>query len=308
MTKASSGVASKGEERVHKYVARDLSFRIAVVNATDVVRHMQEIQSTYPVATMAVGRSMVAAILMASQLKQHHQVSLYFRGDGPLEMFFAEANFEGEVRGFTAHPHLEIHPRLGVVNLNLAIGNGLLTVVRTLPNQKHSQRGSVEIQSGEVGDDVAYYLLQSQQIRSAVSLGVKVNAFGQVESAGGIILELMPGAQSGLIESLEKRFQAVKSLSEELAHGAKADDILKLYLNGFDLQELEHPHILAYKCRCSKERLANALTLLGHLEVEKMIDEKEPAEATCEFCGRQYRLSISELQDLLDKLRSGQSH
>jgi molecular chaperone Hsp33 len=296
------------KSRVHKYVAQDLSFRAAVANATLVVREMQGIQATYPVATMAVGRSMVAAALMAAQLKSGHQVSLYFRGDGPMEMFFAEAEFEGGVRGYCPHPQLQIHPKLGAVNLGLGIGNGLLTVVRTLPNQKHPQRGTVEIQTGEVGDDVAYYLFQSHQTRSVVSLGVKINAFGYVEAAGGIIIELMPGAPEGLIATLEKNFSAAPSLSETLAEGAGVEAIRDLYLKGFPTQELEHPYNLDYKCRCSKERLANALTLLGHLEVEKMIEEKLPADAKCEFCGRQYRLEIDELEELLAKLRAGQLH
>ena len=93
--------------KIHKYLAQDMSFRAAAVVATEVVREMQSIQNTFPLATMAVGRSMVAASLMASQLKDGQQISLYFRGDGPLEMFFAEANHEGQVRGYTSNPQLE---------------------------------------------------------------------------------------------------------------------------------------------------------------------------------------------------------
>jgi molecular chaperone Hsp33 len=293
--------------RVHRYVAQDLSFRAAVVNATEVVREMQALQATYPLATMAVGRSMIAAALMASQFKGGQQISLYFRGDGPLEMFFAEANFDGDVRGYTPHPHMEIHPKLGVLNIGVAIGKGILTVVRTIPNQQ-SQRGSVEIQTGEVGDDIAYYLFQSHQTRSIVSLGVKVNAFGYVESAGGIIVEVMPGAPEELIKTFEANLAGLGSLSENLAEGATVENIRDMYLKGFVLQELAHPHLLEYKCRCSKERLAGALTLLGPLEVEKMIEENEPAQAKCEFCGRQYRVEIDELGELLDKLRAGSVH
>ncbi|MGE0764511.1 MAG: Hsp33 family molecular chaperone HslO [Bdellovibrionales bacterium] len=295
-------------EKIKRYVSHDMLFRAAIVNATHVVREMQTIQSTYPVATMAVGRSMVAASLMASQLKPQNMISLYFRGDGPLEMFFAEASYEGEVRGYTSHPQLEVHKKLGSVNIGLAIGKGLLTVVRTTPNQKNAHRGSVEIQTGEVGDDLAFYLMQSLQTRSIVSLGVKVNAFGLVESAGGILIELMPGAPEELVKSLESNFAGRVSLSESLADGATTRDICDMYLKGFNLVDLEHPYSLEYKCRCSKERLANALMLLGHFEVEKMIEEQEPARAKCEFCGRQYTLEIKELEELLDKLRAGISH
>lgn len=294
--------------RVHRYVPEDLSFRVAIVNATAVVHEMQTLQNTYPISTLAVGRAMVAAVLMAAQLKPQHQVSLYFRGDGPLEMFFAEATFEGEVRGYSPHPHLEIHKKLGATNLGIAIGSGLLTVVRTLPYLAQAQRSQVEIQSGEVGDDIAYYLAQSVQTPSLVSLGVKVNAYGLVESAGGIIVELMPGAAPELVTKLERNFAERKSLSTALASGGSVADILKMYLRDFKMVELDHPYELSYRCRCSKERLANALTLLGHLEVERLIEENEPAEAKCEFCGRNYILEIRELQELLDRLRAGASH
>lgn len=295
-------------ERVHRYVPKDLSFRAAVVDATGIVREMQTLQNTFPISTLAVGRSMVAACLMSAQLKPGNQVSLYFRGDGPLEMFFAEASFEGEVRGYSPHPHLEIHKNLGATNLGIAIGNGLLTVVRTSPHLTQAQRSQVEIQSGEVGDDVAYYLAQSVQTPALVSLGVKVNTFGLVESAGGIIVEMMPEAPAAVVAKLEKNFAERKSLSSVLAEGGSVADIVQMYLRDFQLVELDHPHDLAYRCRCSKERLANALTLLGHLEVERLIEERQPAEAKCEFCGRNYILEIHELRDLLDRLRAGASH
>ncbi len=296
-------------KKIKRFVASDLTFRAAVADATQVVREMQSIQNTYPLATMAVGRSMVAASLMAAQLKPGDLISLYFRGDGPLEMFFAEASHEGEVRGYTPNPRMEMPKKLGL-SVGLALGRGLLTVVRTTPNQKQAHRASVEIQSGEVGDDVAYYLLQSLQTRSIVSLGVKVNPFGFVQSAGGILIELMPNSPEDLIDSLESNFKSAgrNSLSESLADGATAQDICDAYLKGFNLVDLEHPFPLEYKCRCSNERLANALILLGHLELVKMINDREPARAKCEFCGREYTVGVAELEDLLAKLRAGASH
>lgn len=295
-------------QRIHKFVPKDLTFRVAVVNATEVVREMQAIQATYPVSTMAVGRAMVASALMAAQLKEGHMVSLYFRGDGPLEMFFAEASFEGDVRGYSPHPQLEIHPKLGATNVGLAIGQGTLTVVRTLPAMGQPARGTVEIQTGEVGEDVAFYLLQSHQIPSVVALGLKLNTFGYVESAGGIIIELMPGAPEDLIKTLEGNVKQAKSLSESLADGATPQEICDMYVKGIPMIELDHPHALHYRCKCSKERLANALMLLGHLEVEGMIEENQPAEAKCEFCGRKHVLLIKELEEILAKLRAGQMH
>ena len=132
---------------------------------------------------------------MASHLKSNQLVSLYFRGDGPLEMFFAEADHEGHVRGYTPHPQLALPWEQGQLNVGTAIGKGLLTVVHSHPQQKAPQRGTVEIQTGEVAEDVAYYLFQSHQVKSLVSLGVMVNSYGMVQGAAGIIIELLARLQ-----------------------------------------------------------------------------------------------------------------
>ena len=207
------------QDKIHKYISKELSFRAAVAVGTDVVREMQSIQNTYPIATMAIGRSMMAAALMASHLKSHQLVSLYFRGDGPLEMFFAEADHEGHVRGYTPQPQLALPWGQGQLNVGTAIGKGLLTVVHSHPQQKAPQRGTVAIQTGEVAEDVAYYLFQSHQVKSLVSLGVMVNPYGMVQGAAGIIIELLPGYKDSVIQKLEKNFSDAGSLSEMVSGG-----------------------------------------------------------------------------------------
>lgn len=291
-------------QRIHKFLSKDMTFRAAVVVATDVVREMQSIQNTYPVATMAVGRSMIAASLMASQLKSDQQVSLYFRGDGPLEMFFAEATHEGQVRGYTPQPQLELPLNEGEVSVGEAIGSGILSVVHSHPQQKSPQRGTVALQTGEVGEDVAYYLLQSQQVRSIVALGVKVNSYGLVQGAGGVMIELMPGCPEATVAQLEKNFSEAGSLSEVIAEGKEAAELLSPYVKDLEMMELDHPYDLVYQCRCSRERLARALVLLGEDDVKEMIAKKEPAKARCEFCGRAYEIDVSELSELLKKMQS----
>ena len=293
------------KQRIHKYLSKDMSFRVAATVATDVVREMQGIQNTFPLATMAVGRSMVAASLMASQLKDGQQVSLYFRGDGPLEMFFAEATHEGQVRGYTPNPQLEVTPEeSGELSLSAAIGKGILTVVHSQPQQKAPQRGTVALQSGEVGEDVAFYLIQSQQVRSIVAVGVKVNSYGLVQGAGGVLIELMPGCPEEVIQTLEDNFLKVGSLSERVMEGSSPDDLIAPYLAGLEVRELSHPYELSYQCRCTRERLARALILLGESEVQEMIQKKESAKARCEFCGRPYEIEVAELSKLLEKMKS----
>lgn len=297
-------------DKIQKLLSKELSFRAAVVVGSDVVREMQSIQNTYPLATMAVGRTMIAAALMASHLKDEQLVSLYFKGDGPLEMVFAEADHQGHVRGYTPQPQVQggdMGAELGLA-VGAAVGSGLLTVVHSHPQQKAPQRGTVAIQTGEIAEDVAFYLFQSQQVKSLLSIGVKVNSYGMVQSAAGILIELLPGHAEATVATLEKNFKEAGSISELVAAGGGVPEIIAKYLKDLPVHDLEHPFALTYQCRCSKERLGNALALLGHLEVESMIQDNQAAEARCEFCGRKYTIEIEELKMLLEKLRSGPSH
>ncbi len=286
---------------ISKYIDNTSGLRATVINATEAVRKMQTIQHSYPIATMMVGRSMVAAALMAAQLKDEELVSLYFHGNGPIETVFAEASFEGAVRGYTPHPQLELELREGRLDLTTAIGRGTLTVVRTHPQATQPYRGTVEIQTGEVGDDVAFYLQQSQQVRTVVAVGVKVNAYGHVQSAGGIIIELLPEANAMVEIIIANRVSEASSLSEALDAGANNDDIMKMYLEGFKIEELEHPHTLNYSCSCNSDRLIRSLEFLPLTDLDDILEKKEPIEAKCEFCGRQYKLPSTAAQQVRDK-------
>jgi molecular chaperone Hsp33 len=289
------------KKEISKFIDDNKSIRVSVVNATDVVKEMQKIQQCYPVAAVMVGRSMVAAALLASQLKENEVVSLYFRGDGPIEMVFAEADFEGGVRGYTPHPKLLLKPPHDILDLGAAIGKGTLNVVHSNTNSNHPYRGTVELQTGEIGDDVAYYLHQSQQIRSVVSLGVKINTYGQVISAGGIIIELLPNADALIETILAERVKEAGSISETIESGASNLDLLDMYLRDFKLKQLDHPYYISYSCRCTAERLRKALELLPLEDLDDIIAKDKSINAKCEFCGRIYDLPISDAQKIRDK-------
>ncbi len=216
-------------------------------------------------------------------------------------MVFAEANYEGEVRGYTANPQLNLALKDNRLDLTGAIGKGTLTVVRTHGKSRAPYRGSVEIQTGEVGDDVAYYLQQSQQIRSIVSLGVKVNSFGQVQSAGGVLVELLPGADRLVETIIASRVNEAASLSETIEQGASNRELLELYLAGFQMQELEHPYVLSYACKCTEERFKRSLELLPLADLDDIIQKQESIKAKCEFCGREYELPPVEAQKIRDE-------
>jgi molecular chaperone Hsp33 len=294
---------SSSSTRVHRFVTNDFTVRAAAVDATAVVREMQALQSAKALPSLAVGRAMVGALLMAAQQKQGHQVGVYIRCQGPLRAIYAEAHFEGQVRGYTPMTHYEPNDYKGGFNLKEAIGEGSLTVARHQPFQKAPHQGTVNLVSGEIGDDIAHYLIQSHQIRSLVSLGVYLDAYGQVRAAGGVILEVMPGVEESLVDKIQKNADSHKvPVSQMLFDGAKAIDLVKPYLDGIGFMELDHNFPVTYSCPCTKDRVVRALETLGLSELEDMIQKKEKADVTCQVCGRPYIVEVAELAELKNKL------
>lgn len=290
--------SEKAPQRIKKFVTKDLTVRAAAIDATAVVEEMRAIQNSYPVPTVAVGRSMVAALLMASHLKNHQELSVYIQGSGPLSSVFAQASFEGKVRGVSSHPQLEVPIEGGKIQIAKSIGIGLLTVTHHLPHSVVPHRGTVELATSEVGDDIAYYLQQSHQIASVVSLGVHLNTFGHVEAAGGVLIELMPGHEEETAAKIEARVKQAKSVSARLLEGATAADLVRDLLADFELIELDHEHDVLYQCRCSHERVKRSVSLLGLKELDEMIELKEETEVSCEFCGRKWMLTVDDLRQV----------
>lgn len=288
-----------GKERVHRFVSKDLTVRIAAVNATEVVRHMQDLQNTYPLATVGVGRGMVGALLLASHLKDGQQVGLLFRGNGPLSSIYAEASYEGHVRGYTPNPQYQPENYDDGLSLRKALGIGLLTVARHQPFQKQPFQGTVEMVSSEIGDDIAHYLHQSHQIRSLVSLGVYLDKNGKVQSAGGVLIEVMPGVEESMVEKIIANYEAKKpNISKMLNEGASCVDLVGPFLEGIPFEEVPHDYNIEYSCPCTKARVMRALEAMGEAELQDMIDKKEQVHVTCQVCGKPYEVSVDEVQEL----------
>lgn len=297
------------KERVHRFVSKDLTVRIAAVNATEVVKHMQGLQNTYPLATVAVGRSMVGALLMAAQLKDDQMVGLLFRGSGPLGSVYAEASYNGHVRGYTANPQYQPANYDNGLSLKDAIGIGLLSVARHLPFQKQPFQGTVEIISGEIGQDIAHYLHQSHQIRSLVSLGVYLDTYGKVRAAGGVLIEVMPGVEDAVVEKIQQNYEQKKpNISQMLMDGATAEDLVKPFLDGIPFEELEHDHPVEYYCPCTKDRVVRALEIMPLADLEDMIAKEEVVHVTCQVCGRPYDVSIPEVKEIKDRVYKESLH
>jgi molecular chaperone Hsp33 len=282
---------------------------MAAVDATAVVQEMQALQNSFPLAAMGVGRAMVGALLMASSLKEGQEVGLLFKGNGPLRSLFAEANFEGQVRGYCPNPQYQPPYDDDALNLGKAMGFGTLSVARHQPFQRQPHNGTVSMVTGEVGDDIAHYLHQSHQIRSLVSLGVYLDAYGKVKSAGGVLIEVMPGVEEELVEKIQDNaLNFNKSISKMILEGAKPTDLISPYMKGIPYTQIPHEFEIKYHCPCTVNRVKIALGTLGEEELQSMINDNETSKVTCQICGRTYEVSIEELKELKETIRKGSMH
>lgn len=294
---------------VQRFVSNDFTIRIAAVNSTNVVQEMQAIQNSMPLATLGIGRAMNGALLMAANLKEGQRVGLFFKGNGPLGSVFAEASYEGQVRGYCPCGDYQAPQTEDILNLGKALGNGTLSVARHQPYQRQPYHGTVAMVSGEIGDDIAYYLNQSQQIRSVVSLGVYLDHFGKAQAAGGILIEVMPGVEEEVVKKLEANTQsAKKNVSQKIFEGATLQDIISPYMTGIPFTQIEHNFATQYFCPCTADRVSGALSILGEAELQDMINENKETEIVCQICGRTYQVSVDDLHKIKESIRKNSLH
>lgn len=295
--------------KIFRYCSNDFTVRAAAVDATQVVQEMQMLQNTLPIATVGVGKAMVGALLMASQLKEKQQVGLLFRGNGSIKSIYAEADFEGHVRAFTPHPQYEPASYAQGLSVAEALGTGTLSVARHQPFQKQPFHGTVSLVSGEIGDDIAHYLHQSHQIRSVVSLGIFIDEYGKCVKAGGVIIEVMPGVDEKIVQAIEANAQIMQpSVSKILMEGGRPFDLVEPFMLGIPMTELDHPHTAKYFCPCNKDRVMGALEILGVAELQDIIDQKKEQEVVCQMCGKPYLITIDEVIEIRDQLHKNSLH
>lgn len=291
-----------GADILEKFFTKDLSVRAAAARTTELVREMQQVQKAGPAAAIALGRAVSGALLMASHLREGQRVSLEFRGNGPLGGLFAEASFEGEARGYVTQPNAGNDPdRTGRLNVGTAVGQGVLAVTRSQPWEKSPHTGIVPLATGEIGDDIAAYYFQSHQVPTVVALSVSLSPSGVVTAAGGLIVEVMPGAPSTLLDTLQKAATAAGSLSTRLQSTASLTDIVKAYVPGASVA-LVHPHPPRFVCRCTRDRVERSLRLMGIQTLDDMLTQGQGTTLTCQFCGRAYAVSAEDLLRLREEL------
>ncbi len=282
----------------------DDGFAIVAGITTQLVREAQLRHSLTPTASAAVGRLMTGAALLGSALKGRERISLQISGDGPLRSVVADAWFEGDtnlaLRGYAKVPHVEIPlNERGKFDVAGAFGKGSLQVTKSYEiGQPYI--GIVPLLTGEVAEDIASYLANSQQIPSVVALGVLANPDG-ILASGGIIGQVLPGADEKAIEALERRALAMPSITSLISDGADAHGLLRALAG--DIQLRHHRTIdVHFGCRCTKDKVEVALLGLGKDELLKMAGKRPHTEATCEFCKKIYLLSSDEIAGLVTRL------
>ena len=288
------------QTKIIKCYTEDLAVRASSVISTELVRDICAIHDTYPLASVALGRLLTGTALMASQLNDGQSVSVRLDGNGPLGQLYADATFEGGVRAYCQNPQAGL-PLTddGHLNIRQAVGQGIVAVTRNLPHQRQPQLGIVPISTGEIAEDLAHYLQQSHQIPSIVSLAVSLDKEGNVTAAGGVLIELIPGAPESVISALEEKLKKATPLSQKILAGESALDILKSYLHDSPIKHMEHDHPLVYSCRCSMERVERTLSMMGKATLAEIVLKGEPTEVKCEFCGKRYTVPVANVRNLI---------
>ncbi|MEK4023097.1 Hsp33 family molecular chaperone HslO [Sporosarcina sp. FSL W7-1283] len=289
-----------------KALAFDGVIRAYAVRSTDTVGEVQRRHQMWPTATAALGRTISAAVMMGAMLKGDNKLTVKIQGDGPLGPIVVDANAKGEVRGYATHPqtHVPLNEK-GKLDVRGVVGTeGTLSVVKDL-GMKDYFTGQVPIISGEIAEDFTQYLVVSEQVPSAVALGVLVNPDNTVKAAGGFIIQVMPGASDETISLLEEKISNMTPISSLIDQGLTPEGILAEVLGQENVEFLDKMDV-KFDCECSKERFGEAIRGLGRDEVQAMIDEDHGAEAQCHFCLETYQYSEQELKGYIDEIQSNE--
>ena len=266
---------------------------------TEMVETAREHHNTSPVATAALGRLLTAGAMMGSMMKGEKDVlTLQIKAGGPLQGITVTADSQGNVKGYVGNPDVCIPANSkGKLDVAGAVGPGFLTVIKDM-GLKEPYSGQVMLQTCEIAEDLTYYFATSEQVPSAVGLGVLMNKNNTVRQAGGFIVQLMPFAEEDVISRLEQNVQKINSVTNLLEEGHTPESLLEKVLEGFDVQ-INEKMDTRFCCNCSKERVAKALISIGRKELNEMIQEGKPIEMNCHFCNTNYNFTVEELKEIL---------
>ncbi len=288
------------EDKIIRVLAKDAPIKASIINAPNMVERARQIHKTLPVATAALGRTLMACSMMGNQIKgKRGSVTLQIKGDGPLGAIVTVSDNQGNVRGYVHNPEVDLPlNEAGKLDVGGAVGEfGTLTVIKDL-GMSEPYSGRIDLLSGEIADDVTAYFVESEQIPSACALGVLVDRDQSILCAGGYLIQLLPGADDDIITSIEKGIHRVGGVTNHLSQGKTALEVVQEVLSDFELEVLEETPI-EYRCYCSRDRVTRALISMGKEELTALKEEEGKGELTCQFCDAVYHFSEEQLEELL---------
>ncbi len=282
--------------RILHAVAADNMIRVAMIDAADLAEKARTIHGLSPTATAALGRTLLAASLLGNAMKgQKDSLTLRINGGGPLGSLVAVSDSSGNVRGYVDTPSADLPVREdGKLDVGGLVGkNGTLTVSRDL-GLKEPYIGSVALVSGEIAEDLTAYLVESEQVSSACGLGVLVGTDCSVMTAGGFLVQLLPGAPESLIQTLEDNIFLMDQLTTVLYEDG-IEALMHQLLRGLDMHVLSCDDVF-YRCPCSRERLSESLKTIGSEALLELASDQQTTEIICQFCGKKYLFNGDELR------------
>ena len=277
--------------------------KVVAIRSTEIVRRGAEIQGTTPNATAAFGRCLTAASMMGNMQKvENGSMTLQVRGGGPIGTITVVSDPVGNVRGCMTEPKVPLVEKYpGKLDVGATVGtDGTLTVIRDL-QMKEPYIGSTELVSGEIGDDVTAYFVQSEQTPTACALGVLVDRDCSVKVAGGYLVQLLPGAPDEVIDALEDGIKRAGAVTKMLEAGLTPEDILGQVCGSLGVVFMETTEV-EYKCYCSRERVTAALISLGRKELQEIVDEGKTFPIECQFCDEVYEFTTDDIKKLLEEI------
>lgn len=290
-------------DEIVRAMTADGYVKAVAVTGRDLVERARNIHTLLPMATAALGRALLGASMLGDMLKeQKGSLTLQIKGGGPLGTVLAVSDYEGNVRGYVQNPHVELMEKhQGKLDVGAAVGStGTLTVIKDI-GLKEPYVGSIGLFSGEIADDLAMYFVESEQIPTACALGVLVGTDQSVTSAGGYLIQLLPGASDDIIDKIEAGVHRVGSVSHALEGGLDGEGLLRAVLSDFQVEILEK-HPVEYRCYCSRDRVTRALISMGREELSSLIRDQGQADLTCQFCDKVYHYSQEQLEKLLAEM------
>ena len=283
--------------------AADNQIRAFAATTRDLVEVARAAHGTSPVATAALGRLLTAGAMMGSMMKGEQDVlTLQLKGDGPIGGVTVTADAQARVKGYVNNPDVVLPPSpKGKLDVGRAVGKGDLVIIKDM-GLKEPYVGRTQLISGEIAEDITYYYAASEQIPSAVALGVLMNRDNTVRRAGGFILQLMPFAEESVIAALEEKVSQISSITTLLDRDMTPEDILQEVLGDLGVTITDRIETEFY-CNCDKPRVEKALISIGEKDLQEMINDGETIEVNCHFCNKQYAFTVEEMKELLERAR-----